>query len=69
MWSAAGEDYLTRKGSITSVQAFVPADDLVRPGTCNKSFAHSCDGTVVLSCQIAELGLPGGDPLDLPPRF
>ncbi|MBU4534194.1 MAG: F0F1 ATP synthase subunit beta [Eubacteriales bacterium] len=54
----------TVKGSITSVQAvYVPADDLTDPAPAN-TFAH-LDGTVVLSRQIAELGIyPAVDPLD-----
>jgi F-type H+-transporting ATPase subunit beta len=54
----------TRKGSITSVQCvYVPADDLTDPGPAT-TFAH-LDGTVVLSRQIAELGIyPAVDPLD-----
>jgi F-type H+-transporting ATPase subunit beta len=54
----------TNKGSITSVQAvYVPADDLTDPAPAN-TFAH-LDGTVVLSRQIAELGIyPAVDPLD-----
>ena len=54
----------TQKGSITSVQCvYVPADDLTDPGPAT-TFAH-LDGTIVLSRQIAELGLyPAVDPLD-----
>src|SRR6185295_8434430 len=54
----------TKKGSITSVQAvYVPADDLTDPSPAN-TFAH-LDATVVLSRQIAELGIyPAIDPLD-----
>lgn len=54
----------TRKGSITSVQAvYVPADDLTDPSPAT-TFAH-LDATVVLSRQIAELGIyPAIDPLD-----
>ena len=54
----------TRKGSITSVQAvYVPADDLTDPSPAT-TFAH-LDATVVLSRQIAELGIyPAVDPLD-----
>jgi F-type H+-transporting ATPase subunit beta len=54
----------TRKGSITSVQAvYVPADDLTDPAPATV-FAH-LDATVVLSRQIAELGIyPAVDPLD-----
>ncbi|MFY9139357.1 MAG: F0F1 ATP synthase subunit beta, partial [Thermacetogeniaceae bacterium] len=59
----------TRKGSITSVQAvYVPADDLTDPAPAT-TFAH-LDGTVVLSRQIAELGLyPAVDPLDSTSRI
>src|SRR3984957_2447016 len=54
----------TKTGSITSVQAvFVPAADLTDPSPAT-SFAH-LDATVVLSRQIAELGIyPAIDPLD-----
>ena len=54
----------TRAGSITSIQAvYVPADDLTDPSPAT-TFAH-LDGTVVLSRQIAELGIyPAVDPLD-----
>ena len=54
----------TRTGSITSVQAvYVPADDLTDPSPAT-TFAH-LDATVVLSRQIAELGIyPAVDPLD-----
>ncbi|MDE2088999.1 MAG: F0F1 ATP synthase subunit beta, partial [Gammaproteobacteria bacterium] len=54
----------TRKGSITSVQAVdVPADDLTDPSPAT-TFAH-LDATIVLSRQIAELGIyPAVDPLD-----
>jgi F-type H+-transporting ATPase subunit beta len=54
----------TQKGSITSVQAvYVPADDLTDPAPATV-FAH-LDATVVLSRQIAELGIyPAVDPLD-----
>jgi len=53
----------TKKGSITSVQAvYVPADDLTDPAPAT-TFAH-LDATVVLSRQIAELGIyPAVDPL------
>jgi F-type H+-transporting ATPase subunit beta len=59
----------TKKGSITSVQAvYVPADDLTDPAPAT-TFAH-LDGTVVLSRQIAELGLyPAVDPLDSTSRL
>jgi len=54
----------TRKGSITSVQAvYVPADDLTDPAAV-ATFAH-LDAKIVLSRQIAELGLyPAVDPLE-----
>src|SRR5580700_5033027 len=54
----------TKTGSITSIQAiFVPADDLTDPSPAT-TFAH-LDATVVLSRQIASLGIyPAVDPLD-----
>ena len=54
----------TKEGSITSIQAvYVPADDLTDPSPAT-TFAH-LDATVVLSRQIAELGIyPAVDPLD-----
>lgn len=54
----------TKTGSITSIQAvYVPADDLTDPAPAT-TFAH-LDATVVLSRQIAELGIyPAIDPLD-----
>ena len=54
----------TTTGSITSIQAvYVPADDLTDPSPAT-TFAH-LDATVVLSRQIAELGIyPAVDPLD-----
>ena len=54
----------TKTGSITSVQAvYVPADDLTDPSPAT-TFAH-LDATVVLSRQIAALGIyPAIDPLD-----
>jgi F-type H+-transporting ATPase subunit beta len=54
----------TKTGSITSIQAvYVPADDLTDPSPAT-TFAH-LDATVVLSRQIASLGLyPAVDPLD-----
>ncbi len=54
----------TKNGSITSVQAiYVPADDITDPAPAT-TFAH-LDATIVLSRQIAELGLyPAVDPLD-----
>src|SRR3990167_9551157 len=53
----------TKKGSVTSVQAvYVPADDFTDPAPAT-TFAH-LDSTVVLSRQIAELGIyPAVDPL------
>ncbi|SDN42517.1 F-type H+-transporting ATPase subunit beta [Desulfonauticus submarinus] len=59
----------TKKGSITSVQAvYVPADDLTDPAPAT-TFAH-LDGTIVLSRQIAELGIyPAVDPLDSTSRI
>jgi len=59
----------TKKGSVTSVQAiYVPADDLTDPAPAT-TFAH-LDGTVVLSRQIAELGIyPAVDPLDSTSRI
>ncbi|NWF51586.1 MAG: F0F1 ATP synthase subunit beta [Nitrospirae bacterium] len=59
----------TTKGSITSMQAvYVPADDLTDPAIVT-AFYH-LDGTVVLSRQIAELGLyPAVDPLDSTSRI
>ncbi|HYD93485.1 MAG TPA: F0F1 ATP synthase subunit beta [Candidatus Paceibacterota bacterium] len=54
----------TKKGSITSVQAvYVPADDLTDPAPAT-TFAH-LDGTVVLSRQLAALGIyPAISPLE-----
>ncbi len=54
----------TKHGSITSVQAvYVPADDLTDPAPAT-TFGH-LDSTIVLSRQLAELGLyPAVDPLD-----
>uniref|UniRef100_UPI00356B2D38 F0F1 ATP synthase subunit beta n=1 Tax=Neptunomonas sp. TaxID=1971898 RepID=UPI00356B2D38 len=54
----------THTGSITSIQAvYVPADDLTDPSPAT-TFSH-LDATVVLSRQIAELGIyPAIDPLD-----
>ena len=54
----------TKTGSITSIQAvYVPADDLTDPSPAT-TFAH-LDATIVLSRQIAELGIyPAVDPLD-----
>ena len=54
----------TKTGSMTSIQAdYVQADDLTDPSPAT-TFAH-LDATVVLSRQIAELGIyPAVDPLD-----
>ncbi|BAF35040.1 F0F1-type ATP synthase beta subunit [Candidatus Carsonella ruddii PV] len=54
----------TKNGSITSVQAiYVPADDLTDPSP-STTFTH-LDSTIVLSRQIAELGIyPAIDPLE-----
>lgn len=54
----------TKYGSITSVQAiYVPADDITDPAPAT-TFTH-LDATIVLSRQIAELGLyPAMDPLE-----
>jgi F-type H+-transporting ATPase subunit beta len=54
----------TKTGSITSIQAvYVPADDLTDPSPAT-TFSH-LDATVVLSRQIASLGIyPAVDPLD-----
>ncbi|MDD4701754.1 MAG: F0F1 ATP synthase subunit beta [Desulfovibrio sp.] len=59
----------TNNGSITSVQAvYVPADDLTDPAPAT-TFSH-LDGTLVLSRQIAELGIyPAVDPLDSTSRI
>ena len=59
----------TRTGSITSFQAvYVPADDLTDPSPAT-TFAHF-DATLVLSRQVAELGLyPAVDPLDSTSRI
>jgi len=59
----------TDKGSITAVQCvYVPADDLTDPAPAT-TFGH-LDGTVVLSRQIAELGIyPAVDPLDSTSRI
>ncbi len=61
---SAGTYHLHKTGSITSVQAvYVPADDLTDPSPAT-TFAH-LDATVVLSRQIASLGIyPAVDPLD-----
>ncbi|HSJ80313.1 MAG TPA: F0F1 ATP synthase subunit beta, partial [Thiobacillus sp.] len=58
-----------RTGSITSFQAvYVPADDLTDPSPAT-TFAH-LDATLVLSRQIAELGIyPAVDPLDSTSRI
>uniref|UniRef100_A0A8D8VA17 ATP synthase subunit beta n=2 Tax=Cacopsylla melanoneura TaxID=428564 RepID=A0A8D8VA17_9HEMI len=54
----------TNNGTITSVQAiYVPADDLTDPSP-STTFSH-LDSTIVLSRQIAELGIyPAIDPLE-----
>ena len=59
----------TMTGSITSFQAvYVPADDLTDPSPAT-TFAH-LDATLVLSRQIAELGIyPAVDPLDSTSRI
>jgi len=59
----------TKSGSITSFQAvYVPADDLTDPSPAT-TFAH-LDATLVLSRQIAELGIyPAVDPLDSTSRL
>ena len=59
----------TRNGSITSIQAiYVPADDLTDPAPA-AVFSH-LDAKIVLSRQIAELGLyPAVDPLDSTSRI
>ena len=59
----------TKTGSITSFQAvYVPADDLTDPSPAT-TFAH-LDDTLVLSRQIAELGIyPAVDPLDSTSRL
>jgi len=59
----------TKTGSITSFQAvYVPADDLTDPSPAT-TFAH-LDATLVLSRQIAELGIyPAVDPLDSTSRM
>ena len=59
----------TKKGSITSVQAFyVPADDLTDPAPAT-TFAH-LDATTVLDRGIASLGIyPAVDPLESTSRI
>src|SRR6056300_1560321 len=59
----------TKTGSITSFQAvYVPADDLTDPSPAT-TFAH-LDATLVLSRQVAELGIyPAVDPLDSTSRI
>src|SRR5210317_1966916 len=59
----------TKTGSISSFQAvYVPADDLTDPSPAT-TFAH-LDATVVLSRQVAELGIyPAVDPLDSTSRI
>jgi F-type H+-transporting ATPase subunit beta len=59
----------TKRGSITSVQAvYVPADDITDPAPAT-TFSH-LDGSIVLSRQIAELGIyPAVDPLSSTSRI
>jgi F-type H+-transporting ATPase subunit beta len=59
----------TKRGSITSVQAvYVPADDITDPAPAT-TFTH-LDGSIVLSRQIAELGIyPAVDPLSSTSRI
>ena len=59
----------TKKGAITAMEAiYVPADDLTDPAVAT-AFTH-LDGSVVLSRQIAELGIyPAVDPLDSTSRI
>ncbi len=59
----------TKNGSITAVECiYVPADDLTDPAPAT-TFGH-LDGTVVLSRQVAELGIyPAVDPLDSTSRI
>jgi F-type H+-transporting ATPase subunit beta len=59
----------TKNGSITAVECiYVPADDITDPAPAT-TFAH-LDGTVVLSRQVAELGIyPAVDPLDSTSRI
>jgi F-type H+-transporting ATPase subunit beta len=59
----------THKGAITAMEAiYVPADDLTDPAVAT-AFTH-LDGSVVLSRQIAELGIyPAVDPLDSTSRI
>jgi F-type H+-transporting ATPase subunit beta len=59
----------TKNGSITAVECiYVPADDLTDPSPAT-TFAH-LDATLVLSRQIAELGIyPAVDPLDSTSRL
>ena len=54
---------MTKKGSVTSVQAiYVPADDITDPAPAT-AFAH-LDATTVLSRPLTELGIyPAVDPL------
>ena len=64
----ARKNYLTKKGSITSVRTvYVPADDLTDPAPAT-TFAH-LDATTVLSRKIAELGIYAVDPLDSHQNF
>src|SRR6202158_2013591 len=59
----------TKRGSITSVQAvYVPPDDITDPPPAT-TFTH-LDGSIVLSRQIAELGIyPAVDPLSSTSRI
>ena len=58
----------TRNGSVTSVQIYVPADDLTDPAPAT-AFAH-LDATTVLSRSISELGIyPAVDPLESTSRI
>lgn len=59
----------THQGAITAMEAiYVPADDLTDPAVAT-AFTH-LDGSVVLSRQIAELGIyPAVDPLDSTSRI
>jgi F-type H+-transporting ATPase subunit beta len=53
----------TTDGSITSIQVYVPADDLTDPAPAT-TFAH-LDATTVLSRNLASKGIyPAVDPLD-----
>lgn len=63
-WVLYKKELLTKKGSITSIQAvYVPADDLTDPAPAT-TFAH-LDATTVLSRGLAAKGIyPAVDPLD-----